>query len=216
MPPLRQAIFKKFKLYFSEYPIAKAAYWIPYVCNSSDEPMQWIPSPIHPFILYLDILDQALDMLTPPTLPVEHHVEKLFEYLSYKGYLEMEDDYVIPMAMGHLDLNFLSESLKQIQGPIVWRAWKLFGKHFVKEVFRKWYCPEQTFILADWITIGKEIMGMFYTLSMPDYFFKEPEECSICLSETFSPHITPCGHLFHDACIKEWKRKTCPYCRAHM
>lgn len=46
----------------------------------------------------------------------------------------------------------------------------------------------------------------------------ENKECTICYEE-FEWHkyakILPCGHFYHETCIKCWleKGKTCPYCR---
>lgn len=46
------------------------------------------------------------------------------------------------------------------------------------------------------------------------------EECPICL-ETEGGYVTPCGHCFHEECIKKWwwieercmQKRTCPICR---
>ena len=39
--------------------------------------------------------------------------------------------------------------------------------------------------------------------------------CPICLETDNGPwHTTPCGHVFHPACINRWERDTCPLCRA--
>jgi hypothetical protein len=46
------------------------------------------------------------------------------------------------------------------------------------------------------------------------------DSCSICLSPLHSSAKNrfvkrlACGHHFHPACIKKWKRHTCPLCRA--
>lgn len=46
------------------------------------------------------------------------------------------------------------------------------------------------------------------------------EECLICteLLEQDVQHLDPCGHVFHEVCIKEWVRKeaSCPKCRAEV
>ena len=44
-------------------------------------------------------------------------------------------------------------------------------------------------------------------------------ECSICMSDDTTAHLKgklPCGHTFHENCIKQWflhSKNTCPYCR---
>ncbi len=44
-------------------------------------------------------------------------------------------------------------------------------------------------------------------------------ECSICMSDATTPSLKgklPCGHTFHEHCIKQWflqSKNTCPYCR---
>jgi hypothetical protein len=41
--------------------------------------------------------------------------------------------------------------------------------------------------------------------------------CPICLEIDDGPwHTTPCGHVFHPLCIRQWRRGTCPLCRAVM
>lgn len=43
------------------------------------------------------------------------------------------------------------------------------------------------------------------------------KECSICLDDlSLGDHsILPCKHIFHDNCIRSWRRykRTCPLCR---
>ena len=41
-------------------------------------------------------------------------------------------------------------------------------------------------------------------------------ECSICLEFINSPHQLPCGHIFHEKCIKKWKKNKCPLCRTKI
>jgi E3 ubiquitin-protein ligase RNF139 len=38
--------------------------------------------------------------------------------------------------------------------------------------------------------------------------------CSICIRQMSSAKITPCGHLFHETCLKKWiyVRDSCPLC----
>lgn len=50
---------------------------------------------------------------------------------------------------------------------------------------------------------------------------KDASECPICIqpiTDELSDQVvtTPCGHLFHTACIDEWKKvsSTCPLCRS--
>lgn len=45
-------------------------------------------------------------------------------------------------------------------------------------------------------------------------------ECSICMSDDITSSSLkgklPCGHTFHENCIKQWflhSKNTCPYCR---
>ena len=44
----------------------------------------------------------------------------------------------------------------------------------------------------------------------------EERLCSICLDEKLSVNqsVLPCGHGFHDPCIRLWMEDTCPICRA--
>lgn len=37
-------------------------------------------------------------------------------------------------------------------------------------------------------------------------------------SEEFKFHMTPCGHVFHESCLRIWedKNRTCPMCRAKI
>lgn len=46
-------------------------------------------------------------------------------------------------------------------------------------------------------------------------------ECPICFDSTKDYHVLPCGHKFHEGCIKKWvatsicsNRTTCPVCRS--
>lgn len=42
-------------------------------------------------------------------------------------------------------------------------------------------------------------------------------QCSICLEEFKTNNICyqlPCKHLFHTKCLRQWKKETCPNCRA--
>jgi hypothetical protein len=40
-------------------------------------------------------------------------------------------------------------------------------------------------------------------------------ECSICLEviDNASKKITPCNHVFHEACLSQIRANTCPLCR---
>ena len=40
-------------------------------------------------------------------------------------------------------------------------------------------------------------------------------ECIICIEETDKGIVLPCGHVYHEKCIRVWmnKNKTCPICR---
>ncbi len=42
--------------------------------------------------------------------------------------------------------------------------------------------------------------------------------CPICLEGAGEGtwHTTSCGHAFHDACLRKWRRGTCPLCRAQL
>lgn len=47
----------------------------------------------------------------------------------------------------------------------------------------------------------------------------EEHNCSICfesISSMADINITPCGHVFHNSCIRRWNRKTCPMCRGNL
>jgi len=41
-------------------------------------------------------------------------------------------------------------------------------------------------------------------------------ECSICLEFINSHYQLPCGHIFHEKCIKIWKKNKCPLCRTKI
>jgi len=43
-------------------------------------------------------------------------------------------------------------------------------------------------------------------------------DCPICLEGAGEGiwHTTACGHAFHDACLRKWRRGTCPLCRAQL
>ena len=48
--------------------------------------------------------------------------------------------------------------------------------------------------------------------------FTENYQCIICMEEFEEKEkvkLLPCGHIFHDNCIKQWllKQKTCPFCK---
>lgn len=38
--------------------------------------------------------------------------------------------------------------------------------------------------------------------------------CAICYEK--GEYQLDCGHIFHYHCIKQWKQKTCPLCRAPL
>ncbi|KAG5181338.1 hypothetical protein JKP88DRAFT_157837 [Tribonema minus] len=54
------------------------------------------------------------------------------------------------------------------------------------------------------------------------------DDCAVCLEPLHSWHVslqaavTPCGHVYHEACLKAWRRSssasngTCPSCRANL
>ncbi|KAG5190201.1 hypothetical protein JKP88DRAFT_175910 [Tribonema minus] len=52
------------------------------------------------------------------------------------------------------------------------------------------------------------------------------DDCAVCLeplhSRIWEPAETPCGHVYHEACLKAWRRSssaasaTCPTCRADL
>lgn len=42
------------------------------------------------------------------------------------------------------------------------------------------------------------------------------DTCAICLSgmkKTRKTKVLPCGHYFHNRCLEQWKKGTCPMCR---
>merc|ERR1719188_87701 len=54
-----------------------------------------------------------------------------------------------------------------------------------------------------------------------DIAANEGSECSICLGdlEVGEPALRiPCGHLFHEECVKDWLKKSneCPVCRFEL
>merc|ERR1719491_463581 len=54
-----------------------------------------------------------------------------------------------------------------------------------------------------------------------DLAVNESNECSICLDELVigQPALRiPCGHLYHEECVKDWLRKSneCPVCRFEL
>lgn len=54
-----------------------------------------------------------------------------------------------------------------------------------------------------------------------DLAANEGTECSICLEELLKGETAlriPCGHLFHEECVKDWLKKSneCPVCRFEM
>lgn len=49
------------------------------------------------------------------------------------------------------------------------------------------------------------------------------QDCTICYDDhnkltAQNVFITPCGHLYHEQCIKEWTKNhsTCPFCRTEL
>jgi hypothetical protein len=46
----------------------------------------------------------------------------------------------------------------------------------------------------------------------------QTEPCSICLESGVDNvwFIAPCGHSFHQECVRKWVRGTCPLCRKRM
>jgi hypothetical protein len=43
------------------------------------------------------------------------------------------------------------------------------------------------------------------------------EPCSICFETGIATWVrTPCGHMFHRACLQMWQQPTCPMCRRWM
>lgn len=40
-------------------------------------------------------------------------------------------------------------------------------------------------------------------------------DCIICLNELYNPYVLPCGHRFHNSCIRKWikSKNSCPICR---
>ena len=51
--------------------------------------------------------------------------------------------------------------------------------------------------------------------------YSENYKCIICMEEFVKKEklkLLPCGHIFHDNCIKQWllKEKTCPFCKSEI
>ena len=51
--------------------------------------------------------------------------------------------------------------------------------------------------------------------------YSENYQCIICMEEfqkNEKVKLLPCGHIFHDNCIKEWlmKQKSCPFCKSEI
>ena len=51
--------------------------------------------------------------------------------------------------------------------------------------------------------------------------YSENYKCIICMEEYVKKEklkLLPCGHIFHDNCIKQWllKEKTCPFCKSEI
>ena len=51
--------------------------------------------------------------------------------------------------------------------------------------------------------------------------YSENYQCIICMEEFVKKEklkLLPCGHIFHDNCIKQWllKEKTCPFCKSEI
>ena len=51
--------------------------------------------------------------------------------------------------------------------------------------------------------------------------YSENYQCIICMEEfekNENVKLLPCGHIFHDNCIKEWllKQKSCPFCKSEI
>ena len=51
--------------------------------------------------------------------------------------------------------------------------------------------------------------------------YSENYQCIICMEEFEKKEkvkLLPCGHIFHDNCIKEWllKQKSCPFCKSEI
>ena len=51
--------------------------------------------------------------------------------------------------------------------------------------------------------------------------YSENYQCIICMEEFEKKEkvkLLPCGHIFHDNCIKQWllKQKTCPFCKGEI
>lgn len=59
-------------------------------------------------------------------------------------------------------------------------------------------------------------------IALNRYYFKHKcqsdEDCAVCLGGLFNRSVlyTPCGHCFHNKCIRRWltKHDTCPMCRS--
>ena len=56
---------------------------------------------------------------------------------------------------------------------------------------------------------------------LPSAGHEEPVECCICMCQCEEHELTkrlPCGHAFHDECVRQWLRVniSCPFCKSEV
>lgn len=203
MPPLRDSVKYFHRGKFFRYPMPIESFWYPFLRKNLSEPFSYTPNLTHPYMMYLDALEQALDLIVEPSGRLEPRLNKMWQYVSQDEYSAMMENYCFSEIVHHLDIDFISNAMKQMNGSIAWRVWTLMGKQFVRDILLKNYRPDFNFNLRDWIMIGTEVLRVIYALPMPDNFFQRPVRCMQCDEETFSPVEGPCELMYHESCLRD-------------
>lgn len=92
------------------------------------------------------------------------------------------------------------------------RIWCVAKIHTLFSEIRRRYKKHKNYLLV------VNLMEKNFSMATKDDIDKNSDYCAICWDEMESARKLPCGHLFHNSCLRSWLEQdtSCPKCRTSI
>lgn len=106
----------------------------------------------------------------------------------------------------HLHLLVISHTSVLIKG------WCLIRIHTLVTEIRKRYKRHKNYLLI------VQLLESNFSMASQEDIDKNSDDCAICWDVLDSARKLPCGHLFHNSCLRSWLEQdtSCPTCRTSL
>lgn len=121
-------------------------------------------------------------------------------------------DLIFAITMSTIDLLHHSHMLIISYTSFFIKGWCLVRINTLVLEIRRRYRRHKNYLLV------VQLMDTNFPMASKEDIDKNSDDCAICWDEMDSARKLPCGHLFHNSCLRSWLEQdtSCPTCRTSL